>query len=92
MRMMKKVTGFDVKDALALVGLELRRPIARALLPAAGLIALGAAIGAGLGLLFAPSSGRRLRQDVGERFDGVRSRIRKEARKRGLDAGRAIIP
>lgn len=88
----KKVIGFALKDALALVGLQLRRRAAGAVLPAAGLIALGAAIGAGLGLLFAPSSGRRLRQDVGERLDVVRTRIRREARKRGLDAGRAIIP
>jgi gas vesicle protein len=59
-------------------------------IPAAGFVVLCAALGAGLGLMFAPSSGRRLRQDVGERFDVLRDRIKREARKHALDARRAI--
>jgi gas vesicle protein len=51
------------------------------MLPALGLLALGAAVGAGIGLAFAPSSGRRLREDVGGRLDPIRDRVRKESEK-----------
>ena len=82
----KKMIGYRIKDALGRVGLKRRHPLAAVLLPAMGLVAFGAALGAGVGLMFAPSSGRRLRQDVGERLEVVRRRIRREARKHGLDA------
>jgi gas vesicle protein len=45
--------------------------------PAIGLVAAGAAFGAGMGLVFAPLSGRRLREDVGGRFDRLRDRFKK---------------
>jgi hypothetical protein len=73
-----------------LVGLGVRRAVRDVVLTAAGLIALGAAMGAGVGLMLAPSSGRRLRQDVGERLDVIRNRIKREARRHAHDA-RAII-
>jgi hypothetical protein len=44
-------------------------------LPTAGWLAIGAAIGAGVGLVFAPSSGRRFRQDMGARLDSFRHRV-----------------
>jgi gas vesicle protein len=37
-----------------------------------GLFAAGMALGVSLGLLFAPSSGRELREDLGHRIDGLR--------------------
>ena len=79
---MKKSIGNGLKDLLELVGLERRRP-AVGVISAMGLVAFGAAFGASLGLLLAPSSGRRLRHDVGERLDVIRDRIKHRA----ADAG-----
>jgi len=81
---MKKVIGYDLDDILDLVGLERRRSVVGIMLPAIGLVAVGAAIGAGIGLMFAPSSGRRLRQEVGDRFDQIRERVKSEAQKQGV--------
>lgn len=81
---MKKVIGYDLDDILDLVGLERRRSVVGIVLPAIGLVAAGAAIGAGIGLMFAPSSGRRLRQEVGDRFDQIRERVKSEAQKQGV--------
>jgi gas vesicle protein len=81
---MKNVIGYDMKDILDLVGLEPRRSLVGTVLPAIGFLALGAAIGAGVGLMLAPSSGRRFRQDVGERLDQIRERIKNEAQKQGM--------
>jgi hypothetical protein len=76
----KKVTGYDLDDMLRLMGLARRRSIVDAVLPVLGYIALGTAIGAGVGLLLAPSSGRRLRQDVGDRLDQILERVKREGR------------
>jgi hypothetical protein len=76
---MKNLTGYDVDDLLNLAGLERSRSVVGFLLPALGCIALGAAVGAGVGLLFAPSSGRRFRQDMGDRFGQIRERMRRDA-------------
>jgi hypothetical protein len=71
----KKRIGFDIDNFLDLVRLERRRPVLQIVLPAVGLLALGAAIGGGIGLLLAPWSGRRLRQEVGGRIDQIRARF-----------------
>jgi hypothetical protein len=68
--------GYELDDALHLLGLSRRRSMLGIFLPALGLLAAGAAIGAGVGLAFAPSSGRRFRQDVGGRLDQIRDRVR----------------
>lgn len=81
---MKKLIGYDIEDVLDLIGLERRRSLFGTLVPAVGLVALGAAIGAGIGLAFAPSSGRRLRQEMGDRLDQLRERIKNEAQKSGV--------
>lgn len=81
---MKKLIGYDIEDVLDLIGLERRRSFFGMLVPAVGLVALGAAIGAGIGLAFAPSSGRRLRQEMGDRLDQLRERIKNEAQKGGV--------
>jgi hypothetical protein len=77
--MKKWVPRYDADDVLELVGLERRRPLMAAILPAIGLLALGAAVGAGFGLMLAPSSGRRLRKDVGDRFDQLREKMMRDA-------------
>jgi gas vesicle protein len=56
------------------------------MLPAVGLLAMGIAIGATAGLLFAPSSGRRLRQDVGDRLDQIREKVKTEAKRAAANA------
>jgi hypothetical protein len=86
---MKKVVGYDMDDVLELVGLARRRPLINVILPTVGLIALGAAVGAGVGLMFAPSSGRRLRKDVGDRLDQIRERMMSEAQRVKSEAQKA---
>lgn len=81
---MKKLVGYDIEDILRLIGMRRQRRLLALLIPAIGLVALGAVIGAGVGLAFAPSSGRRLRQEMGDRLDQLRERIRNEAQKTGV--------
>jgi YtxH-like protein len=81
---MRKILSYDMDDALGLMGLRRRRSAIGIVLPAMGLVAFGAAIGACVGLMFAPSSGRRLRQGVSDRIDQMREKMKVEARKQGL--------
>ncbi len=78
---MRKMMGYDIEDVLELAGLQRRPSILGSFLPALGLLAAGAVIGAGLGLAFAPSSGRRLRQDVSGRLDHLREEVKKDTPK-----------
>ncbi len=78
---MKKLIGYDIDNILDLVRLERRRPLVQFVLPAVGLLAIGAAIGGGAGLILAPWSGRRLRQEVGGRIDQIRERLKSDQRK-----------
>jgi gas vesicle protein len=71
--------GYDMDDVLNYAGLQRRTTLLEAFLPAVGLVMLGAAVGAAVGLSFAPSSGRRLRQDMSDRFDQLRERMKNEA-------------
>jgi hypothetical protein len=82
----KRVTGYDMDDILGLIGLERRRSLVTVFLPVLGYIALGAALGAGLGLMLAPSSGRRLRQDVGDRLDQILERMKRETQRPSAEA------
>jgi hypothetical protein len=76
MNMKKLMRSYDADDILHFIGLAQRRSFLGALLPALGLLTAGAVIGAGIGLAFAPSSGQRLRQDVGGRLDQLRDRVK----------------
>jgi len=82
MRIKKLMRGYELDDALRLIGAR-RRSALETFLPALGLLAAGAAIGAGIGLALAPSSGRRLRQDIGGRLDQLRERVRRESSEQG---------
>ena len=79
-RTMKNWTDFashlDVDDVLDLIGLERRRSAARYAFPIVGTLLLGAVVGAGLGVLFAPRSGRMLRMDAERKVDEIKNRIR----------------
>jgi hypothetical protein len=87
MRIKKLMRGYELNDALRLIGRARRRSALEMLLPAVALLAAGAALGAGIGLAFAPSSGRRLREDMSGRLDQLRERVKKESNKhRNADA------
>lgn len=62
-RAVKQVSGIGIEDVLGTMGLARRRSH---VLENIGLVAVGAVIGAGAALLFAPSSGRETRQRLGE--------------------------
>lgn len=80
---MRRLMGYDIEDVLELAGLQHRRSTLGTFLPAIGLIAVGATIGAGIGLAFAPAWARRLREDLGNRLGHLREEGRKEAHKYG---------
>lgn len=66
---------FDVDDLLGGIGLARRHSAVSYAMGAVGFLVAGAAIGAGLGLMFAPSSGRRTRQTVEERISNLREKF-----------------
>ena len=78
MTIKKLMRRYELDDALRLMGMH-RRSAMETFLPALGLLAAGAVMGAGIGLALAPSSGRRLRQDIGGRLDQLRERVRKDS-------------
>ena len=77
-RKMRRAMDFDVDDVLELVGLARRRSAIDMIVPMIGVLAAGVAVGAGLGLLLAPSSGRQLRRDAGGKMHEMRERLRGE--------------
>jgi hypothetical protein len=93
MRIDRLLRGYELDDALRLIGLARRRSAASMLIPALGLLAAGAAIGAGIGVAFAPSSGRRLREDMTGRLEHLRERVKRESGKhRNADANATSTP
>jgi gas vesicle protein len=57
------------------IGLERRPSALSRALPALGLVAVSAAIGAGAALLLAPSSGQELRARLSDGLDDVKTRL-----------------
>lgn len=45
------------------------------LMPAMGILAIGMLAGAGVALLFAPTSGKKLREEMEHKIGGLRSRL-----------------
>jgi hypothetical protein len=78
----KNLLRYDFDALFDLVGLERRRSALAMVLPALGLFTLAAGIGAAAGLMLAPSSGRHLRREMGERLDQVRERIKSNSEKK----------
>ena len=66
---------FEINDLLGYIGLQRHRSATSDILPAIGLVTLGAAVGAGVALLVAPSSGVVLRKRLSERVDKLTDRI-----------------
>lgn len=71
----KAVRGFELNDILGVIGLERRPSAFSRALPALGLVAVSAAVGAGAALLLAPSSGEDLRARLSDGLDGVKNRL-----------------
>ncbi len=65
---LKDIKDLDKSQILGMLGLEERTTTSSMLLRSLGLIGLGALVGAGVGLLYAPRSGRELREDLGRRI------------------------
>jgi hypothetical protein len=80
----KAVRSVEWNDILGVIGLERRPSAFSRALPALGLVAVSAAIGAGAALLLAPSSGEELRSRLSDRLDGVKNRL-EEAKDRVND-------
>jgi hypothetical protein len=71
----KAVRGVELNDILGVIGLERRPSVFSRALPALGLVAVSAAIGAGAALLLAPSSGEVLRARLSDGLDDVKNRL-----------------
>lgn len=71
----KAVRSVEWNDILGVIGLERRPSAFSRALPALGLIAVSAAVGAGAALLFAPSSGDELRNRLSDGLDNVKNRL-----------------
>ena len=74
-RAVRAVSALRSSTALGYLGLQRKPSLARRVLPGLGLFATGLVAGAGIGLLLAPSSGRELRDQVGQKYHDVRNRI-----------------
>lgn len=69
------VRSISADDVLGLVGLARRHGGLERTLSAIGLVAVGAAVGAGVALLFAPSTGQQLRARISDRVDEAKDRV-----------------
>lgn len=67
--------GLSLDDALSVVGLERKPSSLSQFLPAIGLITVSAAVGAGIALLLAPSSGSKLRARLADGIDDAKHRL-----------------
>lgn len=64
----KNLTDLERDDLLELVGLESRRSKSEVVVPSLALFGAGVLVGIGLGLAFAPKSGRQLREGIDARL------------------------
>jgi hypothetical protein len=67
---LRTLKNMDRDDVLALLGLETRRGAVDYILPTVGIFSIGLLVGAGIGLLLAPKSGRELMDDLRTRMSG----------------------
>jgi len=74
-KLIKAVEGLSFNDALGVVGLERKPSSLSQFLPAIGLITVSAAVGAGVALLLAPSSGSTLRARLSDGLDDAKHRL-----------------
>ena len=74
-KIVNNVSSFELNDVLGVIGLERRPSAFSRALPALGLVAVSAAVGAGAALLLAPSSGDELRARLSDGLDGVKNSL-----------------
>lgn len=79
----------SVESLLDRMGLEQKRSTMEILLPVIGVFGAGIAVGATLGILFAPKRGEEIRGDLRHRLEDFRERVPgsyNELRSRGREA------
>lgn len=81
--MLKDVSGDQILEAL---GLEKSKGVVDYLAPALGIFGAGILVGVGLGMAFAPKTGRELREDIGRRVGEVRERMRPGAEHHAMES------
>jgi len=74
-KFVRNIGDVELNDILGVVGLERRPSAFSRVLPALGLVAVSAAVGAGAALLLAPSSGEELRARLSDGLDDVKHRL-----------------
>ena len=74
-RMMNGVRNIEPNDLLHRIGLERRRSTMDSVLPALGFFAVGAAIGAGLAVLFTPSTGSEVRGKIAKAATDAKDKV-----------------
>lgn len=74
-KFVRGVGDVELNDILGVIGLERRPSSYSRVLPALGLVAVSAAVGAGAALLLAPSSGEELRARLSDGLDDVKNRL-----------------
>jgi len=74
-KVVRNFGSIELNDVLGVIGLERRPSAFSRALPALGLVAISAAVGAGAALLLAPSSGEDLRLRLSDGLDGVKNRL-----------------
>jgi len=88
------MTNINAESVLEALGLQ-RRSSADLVAPLAGALILGGLIGAGIALLFAPTSGEELRRGLGQRVDealGSKEDLVSEGNERELHPQRTVTP
>jgi len=73
--LLQAVEDLRLEDILGAVGLERRPSALGRVLPALGLITISAAVGAGVALLLAPSSGSKLRARLSDGLSEAKHRL-----------------
>jgi YtxH-like protein len=73
--LIKSVEALDLNDILGIAGLERSPSSVARILPAIGLVAVSAAVGAGAALLLAPSAGSKLRAQLSDGLDDAKHRL-----------------
>ena len=74
-------SGIRLASALDLIGLERRRSTMSYMVPTISAFGVGIAVGAGLGLLFAPKPGARLRDDITKKVNRIADDMKTAAEK-----------
>jgi hypothetical protein len=85
------ITNLKSEDLLAAIGLATRQTATARLLNFAGAFAAGTVVGGIAALLFAPKSGRRLREDLGDRIRSVPEALKKEIPDAGTEAANNAV-